>query len=124
MKRMVLAVLIVVWRPIDLKAEDWPQFRGTNCSGVSSRRTLLCPLSSPVHEACEMVGQSWAMGSAVPVIAAGRVFTSAMVDDQPSVCTRLMSRPENNFGCDRGRLATPMKFISRTVTPVRLRGGR
>lgn len=63
-----------------LLAEDWPQFRGPNCSGVSATNSPL-----PVHfSATEHVTWSVKLGDGIgcPVVAAGRVFTSAMIDDK------------------------------------------
>ncbi|TWT60777.1 outer membrane protein assembly factor BamB family protein [Rubinisphaera italica] len=61
-------------------AEDWPQFRGPNCTGIS---TAAAPL--PV-DFSETEGVTWTAklgdGIGCPVVAAGRVFTSAMVDDE------------------------------------------
>ena len=63
-----------------LLAEDWPQFRGPNCSGVSATNSPL-----PGHfSATEHVTWSVKLGDGIgcPVVAAGRVFTSAMIDDK------------------------------------------
>lgn len=61
-------------------AEDWPQFRGPNCSGVSSTTS---PLPAQ-FSSTERVKWSVKLGDGIgcPVVAAGRVFTSAMVDDK------------------------------------------
>ena len=61
-------------------AEDWPQFRGPNCSGVSaSQLPLPTKFSSTDHvQWAKTLGD----GIGCPVIAAGRVFTSAMVDEK------------------------------------------
>lgn len=64
----------------DIRAEDWPQFRGPNCSGVSSTQsTLPVEFSDADH-----VKWSVKLGDGIgcPVIASGRVFTSAMLDAQ------------------------------------------
>ena len=60
-------------------AADWPQFRGPNCTGIS---TSTKPL--PVRfSATEGVKWSARPGEGIgsPVVAAGRVFTSAMIDE-------------------------------------------
>ena len=60
-------------------AEDWPQFRGPNCSGVSRSGKPL-----PVEfSATKNVLWSIEMGDGIgaPVVAAGRVFTSSMESD-------------------------------------------
>lgn len=61
-----------------LSAEDWPQFRGPNCTGIS---TSTRPLPTE-FSATENVAWSAELGDGIgcPVVAAGRVFVSAMVD--------------------------------------------
>ncbi|HMC12136.1 MAG TPA: PQQ-binding-like beta-propeller repeat protein, partial [Pirellulaceae bacterium] len=63
-----------------VSAEDWPQFRGPNCSGIStSKRPLPTTFS-----ATENVRWSAKLGDGIgsPVVAAGRVFVSAMTADE------------------------------------------
>ncbi len=63
-----------------LHAADWPQFRGPNCTGVSTeQKRLPAEFSSTknVHWTAD-VGD----GIGCPVVAAGRVFTSGMIDNQ------------------------------------------
>lgn len=73
----------LVWLllPSLLSAEDWPQFRGPNCSGVSiSKKPLPTEFSATKNVAWSAeVGDG--IGSAT--IAAGRVFTSGMVGSKP-----------------------------------------
>jgi outer membrane protein assembly factor BamB len=59
-------------------AEDWPQFRGPNCTGISTS-TMTLPTE---FSATENVKWSVELGDGIgcPVVAAGRVFVSAMVD--------------------------------------------
>jgi outer membrane protein assembly factor BamB len=59
-----------------LAAEDWPQFRGPNCSGISTSQRLPVEFSPTKN-----VLWSASLGDAVssPVVAAGRVFSTAMV---------------------------------------------
>lgn len=61
-------------------AEDWPQFRGPNCTGVSKASD---PLPAQFSKT-EHVKWSAELGDGIgsPVVASGRVFTSAMIDDQ------------------------------------------
>ena len=63
-----------------LPAEDWPQFRGPNCTGISTSNAPL-----PV-EFSDTEGVRWSTDLAdsigCPVVASGRVFTSAMVDEE------------------------------------------
>lgn len=73
-----LSVLVLLAGP--LSAEDWPQFRGPNCTGISSSTKPL-----PVRfSATENVRWSAKLGDGIgcPVVAAGRVFTSGMIDDE------------------------------------------
>ena len=69
----------LVWLllPTLLAAEDWPQFRGPNCSGVStSKKPLPTEFSATKNVAWSaVVGDG--IGSAT--VAAGRVFTTGMV---------------------------------------------
>lgn len=71
---------LIVWLLIGLPsisfAEDWPQFRGPNCSGVSKSDA---PLPAK-FSATENVNWSTKLGDGIgsPVVAAGRVFVSAM----------------------------------------------
>ena len=73
----LLVSLLAVF-PHLLKAEDWPQFRGPNCSGISTASQAL-----PVKfSATEKMVWTAKLGDGIgcPVVAAGRVFVSAMVD--------------------------------------------
>ncbi|HKB41524.1 MAG TPA: PQQ-binding-like beta-propeller repeat protein, partial [Gemmataceae bacterium] len=59
-----------------LMADDWPQFRGPNCSGVSSSKKSL-----PLHfSRTKNVRWSKELGDGIgsPAVAAGRVFCTAM----------------------------------------------
>lgn len=79
--RYVPAVLIAILAgPATVTADDWPQFRGPNCSGIS---TETAPLPA-TFSATEGVTWSAKLGDGIgsPVVAAGRVFTSAMIDSQ------------------------------------------
>lgn len=61
-----------------LTAEDWPQFRGPNCTGISlSKKKLPAEFS-----ATKNVRWSAELGDGVgsPAVAAGRVFSTAMTD--------------------------------------------
>jgi outer membrane protein assembly factor BamB len=62
-----------------VNAEDWAQFRGPNCSGVSTSKL---PLPT-TFSATENVAWSATIGDGIgcPIVAAGRVFVSAMIDD-------------------------------------------
>lgn len=59
------------------QAEDWPQFRGPNCSGISTAKNSL------PAEFSDQKNVIWSAklgdGIGCPVVASGRVFTSGMV---------------------------------------------
>lgn len=76
-RTITLGVLTVC--TIAVQAEDWQQFRGPNCTGVSSE-TLPLPTK---FSATENVTWSVKLGDGIgsPVVVAGRVFTSAMIDE-------------------------------------------
>jgi outer membrane protein assembly factor BamB len=61
-----------------LSAEDWPQFRGPNCTGVSMSKKPL-PLE---FSATKNVRWSAVLGDGIgsPAVAAGRVFSTSMSD--------------------------------------------
>lgn len=71
---------LVVLAASSVSAEDWPQFRGLNCAGVSKTNA---PLPTQFSDT-EHVKWSARLGDGIgcPVVASGRVFTSAMIDDQ------------------------------------------
>jgi outer membrane protein assembly factor BamB len=75
-----LALSLTVLTSASVKAEDWPQFRGPNSAGVSAASKPLPEEFSPDKNVrwSEKLGE----GIGCPVVAAGRVFTSAMVDDK------------------------------------------
>ena len=60
-------------------ADDWPQFRGPNCSGISTAKHALPEEFSSTKNVKWFAEMGDGIGS--PVVAAGRVFTSAMKDD-------------------------------------------
>jgi len=75
---VVLALASIQLGSWSATAEDWPQFRGPNCSGISTSRHAL-----PVKfSGRQNVRWSAELGDGIgcPVVADGRVFTSAMVD--------------------------------------------
>ena len=79
---MALVLLVVLF--VDAAnlsyAEGWPQFRGPNCSGISSSDKRL-PIDFSATE-----GVRWTIdlgdGIGSPVVVAGRVFVSSMVGEQ------------------------------------------
>lgn len=71
-------LLVAAMQVASVSAEDWSQFRGPNCSGVSANtKTLPVEFSSTKN-----VRWSALLGDGIgsPVIAAGRVFSTAMSD--------------------------------------------
>ncbi len=81
MKGMLRALLIAafVLGAITAHAEDWPQFRGPNSSGVSASRGLPVQFSAK-----ENVRWQAALGDGIgcPIVASGRVFSTAMTGPQ------------------------------------------
>lgn len=78
LRALICTLLTILTSP--LTGEDWPQFRGPNCSGLSLQSS---PLPTE-FSATERVTWSIPLGDGIgcPVVAAGRVFTSAMVDEK------------------------------------------
>ena len=72
----VLAASVLAIAPV--QAEDWPQFRGPNCSGISSSTVAMPAEFSPTKN----VLWSAEIGDGVgcPIIVGGRVFVSALSD--------------------------------------------
>ena len=63
---------------LDLRSEDWPQFRGPNCSGISrSTRSLPTEFANSIRWRKELGD-----GIGSPIVAAGRVFISSMEGDE------------------------------------------
>jgi hypothetical protein len=84
--RLLVVLVTGLLFTASVKAEDWPQFRGPNCSGISTSKAAL-----PVNfSATENVRWAASLGDGIgsPVVAAGRVFTSEMSADQQSVMLR------------------------------------
>lgn len=76
--RATLLVLVACAMSSAVRADDWPQFRGPNCSGLSESTKPL-----PVEFSANTARWSVKLGDGIgcPIVAAGRVFVSAMVDD-------------------------------------------
>lgn len=74
----VLGAVLLCMASGRLAAEDWPQFRGPNCTGVSLSKKAL-PLE---FSATKNVRWSAALGDGIgsPVVAGGRVFSTAVVN--------------------------------------------
>lgn len=76
MTRLQLLILLL---PLTALAEDWPQFRGQNGSGISSSAPMPAEFSA---ESKVLWRAKLSDGVAAPVIAKGAVFTTAMVGEQ------------------------------------------
>lgn len=77
--RFVIGILIVgLFAAVQSDAADWPQFRGPNCSGIlSSSKPLPAEFSDSKNVRWKAdLGD----GIGCPIVASGRVFTSAMID--------------------------------------------
>ncbi len=77
MTRMTFLIAALTIAPAS--ADDWPQFRGPNCAGVSTSNAPLPVRFSDVDHVKWSASLGDGIGS--PVVAAGRVFTSTMIDD-------------------------------------------
>jgi len=74
---LLIPALVLVLVSEFLRAADWPQFRGPNCTGIATSQELL-----PVDfSATKNVRWSAELGDAVssPTVADGRVFSTAMI---------------------------------------------
>jgi len=77
---LLLLAASLVSPPAPARGEDWPQFRGPNSTGISTSTKKL-----PVEfSATQNVGWMHEVGEGIgsPVVAAGRVFTTAMVGEK------------------------------------------
>src|SRR5438445_703617 len=75
----LFSVTVLVIGTAPLRADDWPQFRGPNCTGISnSSRPLPVEFSATKH-----VRWSADLGDAVSsaTVADGRVFSTAMIGE-------------------------------------------
>lgn len=78
--RLTATGLAIVLSCATASADDWPQFRGPNASGISTSKATLPTRFS----ATENVKWSRKVGDGIgcPVVAAGRVFVSGMLDEE------------------------------------------
>lgn len=92
-------------------AEDWPQFRGPNCRGVSSSTQ---PLPTTFSDQ-ENVRWSIELGDGIgsPVVAAGRVFISAM-DGDAAICLVALDAASGKLLWRRSWPTGPLSEIHRT----------
>ena len=76
---ITFSLLLLTATPfVQLQAEDWPQFRGTNCAGISLSKHPLATTFSPTKNIAWEADLGDGIGC--PVVAAGRVFVSSMLD--------------------------------------------
>ena len=86
---VVLTAAVAIWfiMVTDARAEDWPQFRGPNCTGISTSTAPL-PANFSASENCK-----WSVklgdGIGCPVVAAGRVFATSMTAPNTFTLTAL-----------------------------------
>ena len=78
MRRSLLASILLLCALV-IHAEDWPQFRGGNASGVSTGKSLPRDFSAE-HKVAWRVKLGEGIGS--PVVMKGRVFATAMVAEE------------------------------------------
>jgi outer membrane protein assembly factor BamB len=79
MKRLILAFIVLAASSSPTPAEDWPQFRGINSSGISTSKNLPFKFS---HEEKVLWRAKIGDGIGSAVIAGDRVFNSAMTGEQ------------------------------------------
>jgi outer membrane protein assembly factor BamB len=79
-RRFGLICLVLVSLTTRARGEDWPQFRGPNCTGVSTAKS---PLPAK-FSSTENVKWSAKLGDGIgsPVVAAGRLFVTEMADEK------------------------------------------
>jgi outer membrane protein assembly factor BamB len=80
--RRLLALLLILSGMAGVQAEDWPQFRGPTGQGHSSERNLPIEWSETRHVRWKVpvAGAGWSS----PVVAAGRVWVTAVVGERPT----------------------------------------
>ena len=77
---LALAVILVALVPAALRAEDWPQFRGPNATGISTESKNL-PVEFS-HDSGVLWSAEVGEGIACPVISRGRVVITAMTGEE------------------------------------------
>lgn len=81
-QRWRVAILLSLAMAGASRADDWPQFRGPNCSGVSTSKKPLVTEFSATKNVVWSAELGEGIGS--PAIVAGRVFSTAMIGDSPT----------------------------------------
>lgn len=77
----IAALLILLTSSATVRADDWPQWRGPNCTGISTSEKALPAEFSPEKNMVWSAELGDGIGS--PVVAEGRVFTTAMLGEGP-----------------------------------------
>lgn len=80
-RSIALALLLIAAMCVPATADDWPQWRGPNCTGISTTSATL-----PAEFSAEQnLAWSVELGDAIssPVVVAGRVFSTAIGGDRP-----------------------------------------
>lgn len=87
MRYRLAVVALLVLSGARLAAEDWPQWRGPNCSGVSTSKKPL-----PVTFSAKQPTWSAELGDGIssPTVVAGRVYCTAMAPDGRESQERLL----------------------------------
>jgi outer membrane protein assembly factor BamB len=84
---IIIPAIVVLLNCCATVAEDWPQFRGVNASGISEEST------HPPLEFSAEKNIAWSVepgrGVACPVISRGRVFTTGLIEDSRFVVLSL-----------------------------------
>jgi len=75
-----IAVTLLIIPSVALRADDWPQFRGPNCTGISTSSKSLPTTFSATENVRWQAPVGEGVGGAVA--AAGRVFVSGMTGDE------------------------------------------
>ena len=76
----ILTIALSVVLVTSVSAGDWPQFRGPNCAGIATGKSPLPTRFSPDENLKWSVDLGDGIGC--PIVVAGRVFTSGMVDER------------------------------------------
>ena len=79
--RLLLAIALGSVSSSARAGDDWPQFRGPNCTGISTAAKPL-PVEVLGDRERRAGRPKWATASACAVVAAGRVFVSGMTGDE------------------------------------------
>ena len=116
--RLASSLTVILWCWSQASAEDWPQFRGPNCSGISTSN-IRCPRHFP-RAKMSAGQQSSAMELAAPSSPPAAYLSSAMTADETVSLFAFEVPPAESYGGATGRPGRSPKSTRRTVTPARL----